>query len=135
MLKWKQILIRKLDLYHILKRFGADFKDLSLTENRKNIYFNTRNWMTGGNSDFDDIDLYRTYLVNHEVGHTLGYDHPKASSYCKNGRKASVMLQQTKGQPYMTGCKPWPYVKGADLGISSNKFQGGESDGGNCSIL
>lgn len=52
------------------------------------------------------IEVYRGYLVNHEVGHLLGQRHPKPRCPV-SGRPAGVMEQQTAG---LEGCigNPWP---------------------------
>jgi hypothetical protein len=55
--------------------------------------------------DFKSLARYRTYVVNHEVGHGLGQTH----RYCSAaGQLAPVMMQQTKGT---AGCRAngWPY--------------------------
>ncbi|MFI7588442.1 DUF3152 domain-containing protein [Spongisporangium articulatum] len=62
-------------------------------------------WVKGIPEYSKDLTGYRHYVVNHEVGHTLGHGH----EYCAGkGKVAPVMMQQTKG---LKGCRPspWPY--------------------------
>jgi hypothetical protein len=65
---------------------------------------NARRWAYGVRYYGQDVAAYRVYLVNHEVGHVLGYGH---RSCPRKGQVAPVMLQQTKG---LQGCRanPWP---------------------------
>lgn len=74
-------------------------------ENR--VVLNAKRWMYAVPAYAGKVDLYRSYLVNHEVGHALGHGHSKCT---KANTPAPVMMQQTKG---LEGCLPnaWPTVK------------------------
>lgn len=68
---------------------------------------NVKRWVTGVKYYGDDLDTYRTYVINHEVGHGLGYGH----DYCRaKGKRANVMVPQTLG---LQGCAAWPWPVGA----------------------
>jgi hypothetical protein len=61
-------------------------------------------WMTGTPDYGTDLTGYRHQVVNHEVGHVLGY----SNAYCDPGHLAPVMVEQTNG---LHGClpNPWPF--------------------------
>ena len=63
---------------------------------------------TSGVPHIPDLTQYRQYLLNHEVGHGLGYRHVGCPAA---GALAPVMMQQTK---YVAPCVPngWPYPHG-----------------------
>lgn len=60
-------------------------------------------WVDGGKS----VDEYQDLVVNHEVGHFLGFDHLNCGG---PGQLAPVMQQQSKG---LSGCLPneWPLAR------------------------
>lgn len=68
------------------------------------VVINAKRWVLGADSYADDLKGYRTYVVNHEVGHSLGLSHRACPAA---GSTAPVMLQQTRG---LDGClkNPWP---------------------------
>lgn len=98
--------------------YNADSRRVVLSEVR---------WVRGALAFDGDIGSYRQYLINHEVGHAIGYHQHQA---CENdGGLAPVMMQQTFGtknddiaalDPHgvvpMDGkrCRfnPWPYPRG-----------------------
>jgi hypothetical protein len=71
------------------------------------VVLNAKRWMYAVPAYAGQIDLYRSYLVNHEVGHALGHGH---STCATKNTPAPVMMQQTKG---LGGCRPnaWPTIK------------------------
>ncbi|XVV04785.1 DUF3152 domain-containing protein [Actinosynnema sp. CA-248983] len=60
----------------------------------KRVVINVARWVRGAKAFNTDLSFYRTYAVNHEVGHVLKNPHEG----CKeNGQPAPVMMQQTFG--------------------------------------
>jgi hypothetical protein len=70
----------------------------------RDAVINAWRWMNGASTFADDLPGYRRYVVNHEVGHALGWKHAQCAA---RGQMAPVMLQQTLG---LNGCRanPWP---------------------------
>jgi hypothetical protein len=71
------------------------------------VVLNAKRWLYGIPAYDGNLELYRSYLVNHEVGHALGHGH---STCTKPKTPAPVMMQQTKG---LAGCLPnaWPTIQ------------------------
>lgn len=73
------------------------------------VVLNAWRWANGANGYERRLHDYRRYVVNHEVGHALGYPHVA----CPGAElPAPVMLQQTIG---LDGCLPNPWPAGVDL--------------------
>jgi hypothetical protein len=77
------------------------------------VVINIARWVRGAPAYAGRLDVYRTYVINHEVGHALGHLHAHA---CLSNGLAPVMMQQTIGTRSVTGqvCRPnaHPYPAG-----------------------
>lgn len=87
---------------------GLDTAGIFSCWDGRRAMLNLGRWDEGA-PGFDDVGTYRTYLVNHEVGHGLGHDHVDCPAA---GQSAPIMLQQTRST---RDCRPngWPYPDGA----------------------
>jgi Protein of unknown function (DUF3152) len=87
------------------------------------VFINEARWVRGAVPFQGDVGSYRQYVINHEVGHAIGYQHHEPCG--ENGQLAPVMMQQTFStadddaarfdpqtvQPDGKVCRfnPWPY--------------------------
>ncbi|MEW2394722.1 DUF3152 domain-containing protein [Streptomyces sp. NPDC046862] len=73
------------------------------------VMINAYRWAQGSKTYGDKMYAYRQMLINHEVGHRLGYNHVTCD---KDGELAPVMQQQTKFLDHNgIHCRPnpWPF--------------------------
>nr|WP_281366079.1 DUF3152 domain-containing protein [Janibacter cremeus] len=82
---------------------GANTRGYTSCRTGRYILINLDRWFLGV-PQIRDLDLYRGYLINHEVGHALGKGHQACPG---KGEAAPVMLQQTLD---LDGCvaNAWP---------------------------
>ena len=84
------------------------------------IIINFFRWVNGAIDFGSDLETYRLYLINHEVGHILGWGHVGCP---KEGALAPVMMQQSKST---MGCRPygWPIyeILEKEFGINTYSY-------------
>jgi hypothetical protein len=79
-------------------------------KNRPNIYINANNWLYGVKQSGLPLDKYREYVINHEFGHGLGYDHVECNNRTAPNGVCPVMYQSTRGcNEFKCGYQPGPF--------------------------
>ena len=84
--------------------FPLETNGIYSCRNEEQIVINYFRWINGAIDFGSDMETYRLYLINHEVGHILGWGHVGCP---KEDALAPVMMQQSKST---MGCVPygWP---------------------------
>ncbi len=104
-----------MDIFHTKPQYYPNGKQIrfSVTTQSSNekpeIFIDKDNWMNGVPESGLTLSQYREYVINHEFGHGLGYDHQKCAGMNKpeddkyyNSNKqvlCPVMYQMTRGVP------------------------------------
>lgn len=70
---------------------------------KPSVYINYKNWQGVPRSGLT-LDEYRHYVIEHEVGHALGYDHQDCISETVLDGTCPVMYQSTRGCPPKFKC-------------------------------
>ena len=73
--------------------FPLETNGIYSCRNEQQIIINFFRWINGAFDFGSDMETYRLYLINHEVGHILGWGHVGCP---KEGALAPVMMQQSK---------------------------------------
>ncbi len=74
--------------------FAIPFEASCWNGETKQVVLNTARWARGAVAFQGNVVEYQQYVVNHEVGHGLGFPHVPCET---TGRLAPVMMQQTWG--------------------------------------
>ncbi|BFU47146.1 DUF3152 domain-containing protein [Krasilnikovia sp. MM14-A1004] len=87
---------------------GLETKGYSSCRLPGQVVINSERWREAVPHYDAPLDVYRAYVINHEVGHQLGHGHEQCPG---KGKPAPVMLWQTYS---LEGCTAygWPYRNG-----------------------
>lgn len=58
------------------------------------VWINSMRWTSGSKASKQNLDGYRQYVISHEVGHALGFEHVDCPG---DHEPAPIMMQQTLG--------------------------------------
>mgnify|MGYP001010769616 CR=1 FL=1 len=89
------------DRFPRIDLLGLSVTNLAVTPTE--IWINNNNWVHKPKDFIGDMKLYREYIIQHEMGHAIGYKHDKPLQ----GKKCPVMYQQTRGTLNLCEANPW----------------------------
>jgi hypothetical protein len=90
----EDVLIRLSSPKTLVEKCGLS-NNLSCAElGGRHMYLNSYRWFHGSKQSKLDLSNYRQYVVSHEIGHILGFQHEQCPCV---GCKAPIMTQQTIG--------------------------------------
>jgi hypothetical protein len=118
-----------LEIYHNVKQFYPSGKQVRFsitTQNRNNpptIYINANNWLYGIPESELSLKNYRTYVIEHEFGHALSYDHQPCNNKTAVNGICPVMYQSTVGCPTGFKCGKSVIASDATKKIDAAYFQ------------
>ena len=72
--------------------------DLNPLSINSSIHIDDINWLNGVKFSGLNLEQYRQYVIIHECGHALGYDHMDINAPTNDGR-TPIMYQATRGVP------------------------------------
>jgi hypothetical protein len=102
-------------------RIGLNTKGKFSCKFENTVVINLRRWLQGAPDYPVTVDEYHAAVINHEMGHALGFKHQGCPG---RGKPAPAMMQQTIE---LDGCKPnvWPFAAGGRF--ITGPFQSGTS--------
>lgn len=109
---------KELDVWHDKPEYYPSGKQIRFSITTQNwdtkpkIYIDSGNWLNGVQESGLSLNDYRRYVILHEFGHGLGFDHQPCNKQTAVNGVCPVMYQSTRGCP--SGFKCGSYVIPAD---------------------
>jgi hypothetical protein len=104
-----------LNKYHDGTEFYPDGRpirfSITLTKSHPEVFIDSNNWLYGVKDSGLTLEQYKEYVILHEFGHALGYDHQPCNEQTAVNGVCPVLYQSTRGCPdgYKCGYKITDY--------------------------